>query len=151
MAVNTVHIDRTPEQVFEVLADGWKFTNWVVGTSHMRAVTADWPAAGAKLHHAFGSWPVMRRDETVVDSVVPNERLELTATGRPFGQARIVIELTASNGGCDVTMTETVVAGPLQAAHNRLTDLLLGKRNAESLARFRALVERPTEPVEGSR
>lgn len=34
-------IAATPEQVFAVLAHGWSYSNWVTGTSHMRAVDAN--------------------------------------------------------------------------------------------------------------
>lgn len=47
-------IAATPEQVFAVLAHGWSYSNWVTGTSHMRAVDANWPQPGFKLHHAAG-------------------------------------------------------------------------------------------------
>ncbi len=44
MATVHAHIDASPDSVFAVLADGWHYSNWVVGTSHVRAVQADWPA-----------------------------------------------------------------------------------------------------------
>lgn len=80
-------IAAAPERVFAVPADGWSYSNWVTGTSHMRAVDAHWPQPGAKLHHASGIWPAVTRDETVVESSADNSRLELTARGRPLGEA----------------------------------------------------------------
>jgi hypothetical protein len=44
-------------------------SNWVVGTSHMRAVDGAWSAAGSQLHHASGTWPLVVRDQTVVDEI----------------------------------------------------------------------------------
>lgn len=146
MAVNTVHIDRTPPEVFAVLADGWTYSNWVVGTSHMRAVEATWPRAGSRLYHAAGAWPVVQRDDTVVEDVDPGRRLALTARGRPFGKASIVIELAAEDGGCLMTMTETPSAGPGRWLHNPVFDTLLAARNAEALSRFKALAERRSNP-----
>ena len=149
MAFNSVVIDRTVGQVFALLSDGWSYTNWVVGTSHTRAVTSDWPEPGAKLHHAAGSWPLLRRDETVVEQVVAAQRLVLMARARPFGQARIVLELAVhGDDGCRLTMTETPVTGPGRWVHNPLTDALLARRNSESLARLKALAERPISPTE---
>ena len=139
MAVNTARIKATPAQTFEVLSDGWRYTNWVVGTSHMRAVEADWPAKGSRIFHAAGVWPMATRDETVVEEVEPDRRLVLLARGRPFGEARIVIELEADGDGTRVTMDETPVKGPGQWLHNPLTEALLVRRNTESLARLTAV------------
>ena len=52
------------------MAGGWSYSDWVVGTSHLRAVEANWPAAGAKLHHAVGVWPLVMRGESVVQQVI---------------------------------------------------------------------------------
>ncbi len=139
-------IAATPAQVFAVLADGWAYSNWVTGTSHMRAVEADWPAVGSKIHHAAGVWPAVARDETVVARVVAGQRLELTARGRPLGEAHVVIELKIEGTGTRVDMGETPVAGPGKWLNNPGTEALLTRRNEESLARLAAIVERRTEP-----
>jgi uncharacterized protein YndB with AHSA1/START domain len=146
MAVNTATIEASSERVFEVLADGWRYSNWVVGTSHMFAVEANWPEVGSKLFHASGAWPLVLRDETQVQSVEPGRRLELIARGRPFGEARIVIELAPQDGGCLVTMTEEPVAGPGKWLHNKVSEAVLHRRNEESLARLVALAELRTAP-----
>lgn len=148
MAVNSIHIDASRTRTFQVLADGWTYTNWVVGTSHMRAVSADWPAVGSKLHHAAGVWPLVTRDETEVEEMEPDRRLVLTARGRPVGEARIVIELEDEGAGCRLTMTEHPVSGPGEWLHNPVTEAVLVRRNNETLNRFAALVERRTEPRE---
>lgn len=146
MAVNTIHIDSSPAEVFDVLADGWRYSGWVVGASHMRAVDPNWPAAGSRLHHAAGSWPVMRRDDTVVEASEPPRLLALTARGRPFGTAAITLELSDDDGGTLVTMTETPSSGPGRWLHNPATEALLARRNTETLARLKVLVEKPSEP-----
>jgi uncharacterized protein YndB with AHSA1/START domain len=86
MATVTAHIDARPEAVFAVLADGWAYSGWVVGTSHMQAVEDAWPAIGSRLFHASGVWPVILADETRVEAVAPDERLVMTARGRPSGR-----------------------------------------------------------------
>lgn len=149
MAVNTARIDATPAQVFAVLSDGWTYSNWVVGTSHMRAVESEWPAVGSRLFHAAGVWPLVARDETMVEAADDARRLVLLARGRPFGEARIVIELEDDDQGCVVTMHETPVSGPGHWLHNRLSDAALVRRNTEGLARLTAIVERRTTPIEG--
>lgn len=147
MATVTAHIDATPAVVFTVLAEGWFYSDWVVGTSHVRAVEQAWPQAGSRLFHATGMWPVVTRDVTTVEAVELDRLLVLTASGRPFGQARVTIELTeTASAGTDLTMTEEPIAGPGRWLHNAATDVLLARRNTEALARLTALVERRTHP-----
>ena len=55
MSVNTRLVSATPEQVWDVLADGWLYPVWVVGASRMREVEDAWPAPGSKLHHSVGT------------------------------------------------------------------------------------------------
>jgi uncharacterized protein YndB with AHSA1/START domain len=148
MATVTATIHAAPVAVFDVLADGWLYSNWVVGTSHMRAVDSNWPAVGSRLHHAAGIWPAVARDESVVEEVERDRRIVLVAKGRPLGEARVSIELEASGKGTLVTMTETPVAGPGKWLHNPLTEALLVRRNVEALARLAALAEHRTEPVD---
>jgi uncharacterized protein YndB with AHSA1/START domain len=148
MATVSATINTKPAVVFGVLADGWLYSNWVVGTSHVRAVDQNWPAVGARLYHAAGLWPLVTRDESVVDEVDPDRRLVLTAKGRPFGEARVVIDLAAAGDNTTVTMTETPVAGPGAWLHNPLSEAVLARRNTESLARLAAMAERRTEPAE---
>ncbi len=146
MASVSCHIDADPDIVFAVLSEGWFYSNWVVGTSHVRAVEQAWPAQGSKLYHASGAWPVVARDETVVERVEKSRELVLVARGRPLGEARVDIELVPSAGGTTVTMNETPVSGPGKWLHNPLTEALLTRRNTESLARLSALTERRTVP-----
>jgi uncharacterized protein YndB with AHSA1/START domain len=146
MATVTGTIHAAPAEVFAVLSDGWLYSNWVVGTSHMRAVNADWPSVGARLHHASGAWPVVTRDESVVEEVEPDRRLVLTVKGWPLGEARVVLELQASGNDTVVTMVEAPIAGPGKWVHNPVNEAMLARRNRESLARLAAVVERRTEP-----
>jgi uncharacterized protein YndB with AHSA1/START domain len=150
MATVTGYIDASPGDVFAVLADGWYYSGWVVGTSHMRAVEARWPAAGSRLFHASGVWPAALRDETEVEEVVPGERLVLIAKGGPLGQARVGITLAPEGDGTRVTMDETPVSGPGRWISSPVTDVLLRRRNVESLARLAALAERRSAPHEGA-
>jgi uncharacterized protein YndB with AHSA1/START domain len=148
VAVNKRRIQASRERVWQVLSDGWLYSNWVVGTSHMRAVEAAWPAAGARLFHASGAWPLATRDDSIVEDSVPNVRLALLARGRPFGEARVMLELDDDGPDCQVTMTETPVAGPGKWLHNPVTEALLLRRNVEALDRLAAICENRTEPSE---
>jgi len=54
-------VSAPPEAVWEVLADGWVYTGWVVGASRMRSVDPAWPVPDARLHHSVGGWPLHHR------------------------------------------------------------------------------------------
>ncbi len=146
MATVKAHIDAAPASVFAVLAEGWHYSEWVVGTSHVRAVEASWPAVGSRLFHASGVWPMALRDETVVEELLPGERLVMTARVRPMGEARVEMILKAQGDGTAVTMIESPVSGPGRWIDNPVNDAILARRNVESLARLAAIVERRTEP-----
>lgn len=148
MATNTCHIAASRDRVWTVLSDGWTYSNWVVGTSHLRAVERDWPAVGARLFHGSGPWPLLTRDETVVEESDPGARLVLTVRGRPFGEARVIMELESEADGCRVTMHETPIAGPGSWLHNPASEALLVRRNTETLNRLSALAELRTQPTE---
>ncbi len=141
-------IQATPEQVFAVLGDGWLYSGWVVGTSHMRAVQDNWPAVGSKLFHASGIWPMVTRDETVVLTSQPPTLLILQAKGGPIGQARIELRLTAHGAACQVQMDETPIGGPGRWLHNPIAAAGIHRRNVEALNRLATLVERRTTPPE---
>ena len=149
MATVTVRIGATPAAVFTVLADGWAYAGWVVGASHVRAVEAAWPAVGARLHHASGNWPLLLNDETRVEQVDPGRRLVLLARGKGLGEARVDLSLLpagAAGAETTITMVEELVSGPGKWLHSPVSEALLHRRNTESLARLRRLVERPTSP-----
>jgi uncharacterized protein YndB with AHSA1/START domain len=146
LAIVERHIKASPEEVFAVLANGWYYSGWVVGTSHMRAVEPEWPAVGSRLFHASGVWPAALRDETQVEDVSPSERLVMTARGRPLGEARVELTLTADGTGTLVRMNETPTSGPGRWIHNPLNERMLVRRNIESLARLAAIAEGRSHP-----
>jgi uncharacterized protein YndB with AHSA1/START domain len=146
MAEVSTHIGASPTKVYAVLANGWYYSEWVVGTSHMRAVEATWPAVGSRLFHCSGVWPAVVNDETAVEEVVPNERLVMTARARPFGEARVVLTLTVEDEGTKVTLTEVPIRGAASWVHNRFVDRILHRRNVESLGRLAAISESRTVP-----
>lgn len=148
VAVNKTRVNASRQAVFAVLADGWTYSNWVVGTSHMRAVQDTWPAAGSRLFHAAGAWPLTVRDETVVASVEGDRKLALSASGGAFGNADILIELEDDGTGCVVTMYETPSSGIARRLHNPMSEALLVRRNTEALARLRAIAERRVAPAD---
>lgn len=145
-------MDATPEQVWEVLADGWLYPLWVVGASRMREVDDTWPAAGSHLHHSVGTWPLLLDDSTEVLECEPGSRIVLKARGWPAGEAKVTVTLTPhvpSGTGAgveavqtDVELQEQAVSGPGALVPRPLQDPVLAWRNVEALRRLAYLAER---------
>lgn len=140
------------DRVWNLLADGWTYAQWVVGSSRMRAVDEDWPAPGSRILHSVGVWPLVINDETVVLSCVPQRELVLLAKMGPVGAARITLRLSDIDdggdiddgvpGGCRVEMAEVAVRGPLRVVPGRLQLLGIWPRNQECMWRLAGLAER---------
>ena len=146
MATNTRLIDASPASVWEVLADGWLLSGWVVGCSHMRAVEAGWPAAGTRAFHTFGVWPLAVRDQSEVEESEPERRLVLTARARPFGAGRVTLDLEPEAGGTRVTMHEVALTGPKVLTRSPVVELAVKLRNVEALNRLAARAEHRVTP-----
>jgi uncharacterized protein YndB with AHSA1/START domain len=140
-------IAAPPEQVFAVLADGWSYSDWVVGTAHIRNVDDSWPSPGTRIHHSAGPWPVSLRDTTTVVSCDPPHHLVLLASLWPLGRLTVTFTLIPVNTGVTrVTIAETTAAGPLRWVHNKINDLVLHYRNQETLQRLADLATRKHRP-----
>jgi hypothetical protein len=136
-------VQASPQQIFAVLADGWTYSDWVVGTVHIRDVDEHWPQVGAELHHKAGPWPLSLQDSSTVLAMVPDRSLKLRAGLWPLGSAVVEIVLDPlAAGGTRITMKEDFEAGPLLWARNKVNDLVLHRRNIESLRRLTDIVQR---------
>jgi uncharacterized protein YndB with AHSA1/START domain len=144
MSTNTRVIHATPEQVWSVLEDGWLYPLWVVGASRMREVEDAWPAAGSKVHHSVGSWPVLISDETEVLESVPGSLLRLRAAAWPSGEAGVTIRLRPVDDGTEVTIEEDAIAGPGRLVPSPVRHAGLRWRNVETLRRLAFVAERRT-------
>ncbi len=141
MSRNTRVLRCTPEDVFRVLEDGWLFPSWVVGASRMRDVGEDWPRTGSRLHHSFGTWPLLIDDATEVLDYAPPRRLVLKARGWPIGEARVTIHVKPHPDGSVVRIQEEAIAGPGRLIPQPVLDVPLQLRNAETLHRLAYLAE----------
>ncbi|QFZ18025.1 SRPBCC family protein [Saccharothrix syringae] len=135
-------VPTSVDRVFAVLADGWSYAGWVVGAAHIREVDPGWPAAGTRIHHSVGAWPVAVKDVTTVRVAEPPKVLELEARLWPIGAARIRFELAEVSGGTEVAMFEEAVKGPPALLPEGLQALFLTPRNRESLRRLADLAVR---------
>jgi uncharacterized protein YndB with AHSA1/START domain len=148
-AVATVQrtVQAPPAKVFAVLGDGWSYSDWVVGTAHIRDVDPHWPRPGARLHHKAGPWPLSLHDSSKVVAAEPDRRLTLIAGFWPLGEAVVDIRLEpVGERATRVIMAEEFSQGPLRWIRNKANDLLLHRRNVESLRRLADIAERtPTQ------
>lgn len=136
-------VPAPPARVFAVLADGWSYSDWVVGTVHIRDVDPSWPEPGSRLHHKAGPWPFSLQDSSTVVSMTPDRELTLKAGLWPLGQARVRILLEPEGTtSTRVTIEEDFEAGPLLMLRNKLNDLVLHRRNVESLRRLSDIATR---------
>jgi uncharacterized protein YndB with AHSA1/START domain len=139
----TRDIAATRQRVWEVLADGWSYSGWVVGNSRIRAVSGNWPAPGARILHSIGTWPAVINDETVVESAEAGRELVLLANVRPAAKARITLQLSDIQGGvCRVEMSEVAVSRPLRWVPDSLQLLGVAPRNRECTWRLAMIAEK---------
>jgi uncharacterized protein YndB with AHSA1/START domain len=141
MSVNTRSVAAPPEAVFAVLANGWLFPAWVVGSTRMRGVDEAWPAVGARLHHSVGVWPVLINDSTSVLQWEPPRRAVLQARIWPVGEATVALDVEPEPGGCRVSITEVPSTGPWAKVPDVVSDAAIKVRNVETLRRLAYLAE----------
>lgn len=133
-------VDVPVGAVWDVLADGWLYANWVVGASRIRDVSPDWPKAGSRIHHSVGAWPALLDDSTSVLSMSSRRELVLQARAWPAGEAVVRINLQSRGDGRTViSMAEDVVGGPARIVPQPIRQLLVVPRNREALTRLSLL------------
>lgn len=132
----------SPDAVWGALADAGTYGDWVVGSKRIRAADDAWPAPGARFHHTVGVGPLSIDDHTESLEADPPSLLRLRAKARPFGTAQVTLELTPSDGGTFVRMTENPDGLSTVFGLNPLVHLLTMVRNAESLKRLEQIARR---------
>ncbi|KZS55416.1 hypothetical protein A4G26_03200 [Mycobacterium kansasii] len=140
--IATRDVSASCDDVWGVLADGWTYSQWVVGNSRTRAVDSHWPQPGAAIRHSIGIWPLVIDDQTVVESCAPGQELVLHAGLGWLGAARITMRLHEIPAGCRLDMIELPVQGPIGLMPDRLALAAIYPRNRECLLRLAAMAER---------
>ncbi len=147
MAITERLVQAPIDDVYAVLANGWSYSDWVVGTAHIRAVDESWPAPGASIHHKAGPWPFSLQDRTVSLAAQAPTSLVVAPHMWPLGEARVSITLTeVAPDVTRVRLAEDFAQGPLRWVRTKLNDLVLHYRNRESLRRLADLAVQRTEP-----
>lgn len=134
----------SPEDVFAVLADGWRYADWVVGAKRVRAVDDPWPEPGSRFHHEVGVGPLTLKDSSTLVALDPPRQVVLEVRAWPAGTARVTI--TASpreGGGSEVLLEEVPTDGPAEALDSWPMRRLTMLRNVQSLKRLRRIVDGP--------
>ncbi|WP_327635951.1 SRPBCC family protein [Kribbella sp. NBC_00482] len=142
MSENECLIEASAKDVFAILTDGWSYAAWVVGASRIRDVDPPWPEPGGRIHHSVGAWPFLLDDTTTVVEYEPLHRLRLRLRVWPVGLGEVEFRATETPTGCRLVMTEQATSGPVALLPDRLADLMLHPRNAETLHRLKLHAER---------
>ena len=141
-AHSSMVVAATPHQVFEVLADGSSYAEWVVGATEIESEDPSFPRRGASITPRVGLDPVSTEGTTEVTGVDPDHRLELLAHVEPLGRARISFELLPDPAGTLVVMEEEAIDDDVRGELGRRATRAVRARNAETLWRLKVLVER---------
>jgi Polyketide cyclase / dehydrase and lipid transport len=143
MAELNILAEATPDRVWAVLADGYRYDDWVVGTKDVVGVDATWPAVGSRLRFRFGFGPLTFDGDTVVRICEPRERLELEAHAMPIGTARIAIRLVPWADETLVFIDEHPLRGPGARVHNAVSEVVLRLRLGQMLRNLARLATDP--------
>lgn len=139
----TREVRASRQQIWDAMANGWTYAQWVVGNSRTRAVDSNWPEPGSAIKHSVGVWPLVISDQTAVESCTSGEELVLRAGLGRLGAARITLRLKdLPDGGCRIEMIEVPAEGPIRLIPDRLVLAAVYPRNRECLLRLTALAER---------
>ncbi|MFF4031069.1 SRPBCC family protein [Streptomyces sviceus] len=133
----------SPSAVWDVLADGHRYAEWVVGTARSEPVRGHWPHKDAAIRFQVRLGPLRLENETVVRHCEEGVELELEAHAGVLGTARIAVELRPWGEHCLVIVDEHPLQGAGGRLHNVGFDALIQLRHRTMLARLARLCESP--------
>ncbi|MFI5977470.1 SRPBCC family protein [Streptomyces sp. NPDC051452] len=141
MAVRHRLIKASPDVVWDVLADGTRYGDWVVGTASSEPKRGQWPQEGSSIGYEIRLGPFSLGNETVVRRCREKSVLELEARAGFLGTARIAIELREWGRHCLVIVDEHPLQGAGGTLHNSGFEVLIQLRHRTMLARLARLCE----------
>ncbi|MFF9774357.1 SRPBCC family protein [Streptomyces sp. NPDC013978] len=146
MAVRHRLIKVSPQTVWDVLADGTRYAEWVVGTSASEPVRGQWPEVGSAIAYEIRVGPWRLSNETVVRYCDEGSELGLEARAGVLGTARISVELRPWGPYCLVIADEHPLQGVGGKLHNVGVEALIQVRHRTMLARLARLCEAEGSP-----
>ncbi|MFF4902684.1 SRPBCC family protein [Streptomyces sp. NPDC001068] len=142
MAVHHQLIRRPPHVVWAVLAAPTCYGDWVVGTTESVPLDRTWPTVGSRLRYTVRLGPWSADGVTTVRHQEPESELELEASFKQLGTARIFLQLRP--WGKEETLVicdEHPLRGLGGTLHNTASEALILLRHRGMLARLARLVE----------
>ncbi|MFG2720129.1 SRPBCC family protein [Streptomyces sp. NPDC048416] len=141
MAIRHQLIQRSPAAVWAVLADPERYGDWVVGPDKSSPIDRSWPETGARLRFTLRLGPWSGDGTTTVRHSEPCRELELEASFKALGSARIFLQLRPWGTGTLAICDEHPLRGLGGTLHNPATEVLLQLRHRGMLARLAKVVE----------
>ncbi|MFE2584212.1 SRPBCC family protein [Streptomyces sp. NPDC059378] len=142
MAVRHQLVRRPVPAVWAVLADPTRYGEWVVGPSRSTPLDDAWPDVGSRLRYTVRLGPWSADGVTTVRHKESGSELELEASFKALGTARIFLQLR--QWGEEETLVicdEHPLRGLGSALHNAASEALLQLRHRGMLGRLAKLVE----------
>ncbi|MEJ8645694.1 SRPBCC family protein [Streptomyces sp. MS1.HAVA.3] len=147
MAVRHQLIRRPPQAVWAVLADPTRYGEWVVGPSESTPLDAAWPEVGSRLRYTVRLGPWSTDGVTTVRHREPGKELELEASFKSLGTARIFLQLRPWGEETLVICDEHPLRGIGATLHNSASETLLQLRHRGMLARLARIVEEEDQVI----
>ena len=151
MAVRHQIVCRDPSEVWAVLEDETRYSDWVVGTCDTRSHEGRWPELGSSLAYTVRLGPRTYEGHTAVRRIERPRVLELEAHAGPLGTARISLDIRPWGEDTLVIVDEHPLRGGGARVHNLVVDAVLQIRHRSMLHRLAKAVESaaPRQPVRG--
>jgi Polyketide cyclase / dehydrase and lipid transport len=141
MAKNCVSTTLKPDDVFDHLLDAWRYPQWLLGASAIRAVDDDWPAVGSRFHHRVGFGPLKVNDRSKILEIDPPRLLKLHVRATPATQGIVTFTVEPTAEG-SVLWLEEGPALRLGETLRPVLDPITHVRNKASLRNLSELMQR---------
>ncbi|MFF7300529.1 SRPBCC family protein [Streptomyces sp. NPDC008265] len=141
MAVRHQLVRCPPSRVWAVLADPTLYGEWVVGPSASTPLDTSWPAPGSRLRYTIRLGPWSAEGTTTVRHQETGKELELEASFKSLGTARIFLQLRPWGEETLVVCDEHPLRGLGGSLHNSVSETALQLRHRGMLARLARLAE----------